>query len=246
MKIAIPDAALYAPLVANAQAECDRRGWQLVRAPIETCGTLLLTHSVDAALVSPLGYGRGVGRVDYRLVPGPALMLYEYTNAAGITFAPHVSTLQTAASSTPEEFLVQIGALILGEKLDATLTLNTSPSVDADCLINLATPGTDFALDISEEWFDLTDAPLPAALWACRIEADLEVMAQAVDAMADATAERPVREMVPPNGDHFPREGRITYRWNDDSEEALAAALDMLFFRQVLREIPAVKLLGRD
>lgn len=246
MKIAIPDATLYAPLVVNAQAECDRRGWQLVQAPIETCGTMLLTHSVDAALVSPLGYGRGVGRVDYRLIPGPALMLHEYTNVAGITFAPHVAALQTAASRTPDEFLVQIGALILEEKLDATLTLNTSPSDEADCLINLASPGTMFAMDVSEEWFDLTDAPLPSALWACRIEADLDAMAQAVQIMADTTTERPVSEMVPPNGDHFPREGRITYRWNDDTEEALAAALDMLFFRQVLREIPAVKLLGRD
>ena len=64
--------------------------------------------------------------------------------------------------------------------------------------------------------------------------------------MADATQESPVSEMLPPSGDHFPREGRITYRWDDDSEEALAAALDLLFFHQVLREIPAVKLLGRD
>lgn len=245
MKIAVPDAALYAPLVANAEAVCAERGWSLVRAPIEQCGRLLLSYAVDAALVSPLGYGRGVGSVDYRIVPGPAVMLHDFTNVAGITFAAGATAIRSVASNTPDEFLVTIGMLILSEKLDAELSMNPS-GASADCTIDLTTSGETAMMDVSEEWADLTDAPLPVALWACRIEADLNAIAAAVGAMADATQESPVSEMLPPSGDHFPREGRITYRWNDDSEEALAAALDLLFFHQVLREIPAVKLLGRD
>lgn len=245
MKIAIPDAALYAPLSAHAEAVCAERGWSLVRAPIEQCGRLLLSHAVDAALVSPLGYGRGVGSVDYRIVPGPAIMLHDFTNVAGITFAAGATAIRSVASQTPEEFLVTMGMLILAEKLDAELSMNPSAQ-NADCTIDLAVPGVTAMMDVSEEWADLTDAPLPVALWACRIEADLDAMAVAVGAMADAMQERPVSEMLSTSDDHVPREGRITYRWNDDSEEALAAVLDLLFFHQILREIPAVKLLGRD
>ena len=245
MKIAVPDAGLYAPLTAAAESVCAERGWSLVRAPIEQCGRMLLSHAVDAALVSPLGYGRGVGSVDYRIVPGPAMMLHDFTNVAGITFAAGATAIRTVTSQTPEDFLVTMGMLILSEKLDAELSMNPTITA-ADCTIDLATSGGTAMMDVSEEWADLTDAPLPVALWACRIEADLDAVAAAVVAMADAIEERPVSEMLPPSGDHFPREGRITYRWNDDSEEALAAVLDLLFFHQVLREIPAVKLLGRD
>lgn len=245
MKIAVPDAALYAPLIAHAEAVCAERGWSLVRAPIEQCGRLLLSHAVDAALVSPVGYGRGVGSVDYRIVPGPAIMLYNFTNVAGITFTEGAPAIRSVTSQTPEDFLVTMGMLILSEKLDAELSLNPT-GASADCTIDLTTSGVTAMMDVSEEWADLTDAPLPIALWACRIEADLDAMTAAVEAMADGTQERPVGEMLAPSGDHVPREGRVTYRWNDDSEEALAAALDLLYFHQVLREIPAVKLLGRD
>jgi predicted solute-binding protein len=245
MKIAVPDEAAYAPLIANAEAVCTERGWSLVRAPIEQCGRLLLSYAVDAALVSPLGYGRGVGSVDYRIVPKPFMMLHDFTNVAGITFTAGATAIRTVASNTPEDFLVMMGMLILSEKLDAELSLNPS-AASSDCTIDRTMPGTTSMMDVSEEWADLTDAPLPVALWACRIEADLDAIAAAVAAMADPAQELPVSEMLPPSGDHFPREGRITYRWNDDAEEALAAVLDLLYFHQVLKEIPAVKLLGRD
>lgn len=246
MKIAIPDHPLYAPLVAHADRVCADRGWQLVRAPIEQCGAMLFTHAVDAALVSPMGYGRGVTKVDYRIVGGPALMLHDFTNVAGISFAPTMSALRTAVSHTPAECLVTLGMLILSEKLDVILTMHPAGQAEADCMIDLAGVGSAFAMDVSEEWADLTDAPLPAALWVCRIEADQDAVAGAVAAMADATTETPVSEMLAPTSDHVPRQGRITYRWTDETEDALAAVLDMLYFHQLLPEIPAVKLLGRD
>jgi len=246
MKIAVPDHPLYAPLLAHAKDVCAERGWELVYAPIEQCGAMLFTHAVDAALVSPMGYGRGVTKVDYRIVAGPALMLYEFTNVAGITFAPSAVALRTADSRTPSEFLVTLGMLVLSEKLDVVLSMQSAGDVPADCSINLWSAGAGFAMDVSEEWFDLTDAPLPAAIWTCRVEADLDAISAAVAAMADGTTELPVSEMAVPGAEHVPREGRIGFRWTDESEEALAAVLDMLYFHQLFPEIPAVKLLGRD
>lgn len=246
MKIAVPDSPLIAPIVSNIEAVCAHRGWQVVRADLEACGRLLLTHAVDAALVSPLGYGRGVAKVDYRIVQGPLVMLQDYTNVAGIDFRPGATSILTADSATPDAFLVTMGALIVGEKLDVDLEVHATADEPADCTIDLVQPGASPMLDVSEEWSDMTDGPLPMAVWTCRIEADVDAIAAAVNEMADTTVDVPVSELVPPDGDHFPREGHILYRWSDETEEALAAVLDMLFYHQLLPEIPAVKLLGRD
>jgi hypothetical protein len=44
----------------------------------------------------------------------------------------------------------------------------------------------------------------------------------------------------------MPREGKILYRWNDDVQEGMEAALHMLFYHQLLSEIPAIKLFGTN
>jgi hypothetical protein len=246
MKIAVPTGPLYAPLVAHIDEVCARRGWQVVHAEIEACGRMLLTHAVDAALISPLGYGHGVAKVDYRIVPGMCVMLQDYTNIAGIDFRPGAASIITADSATPDEFLVTIGTLVVAEKLDVDLQVHARADEPADCMIDLVQPGARPMMDVSEEWSDLTDAPLPVAIWVCRVEADIDAISSAVTEMADARVETPVSEMVPLEGDHFPREGNVLYRWSEETEEALAAVLDVLYYHQLLPEIPAVKLLGRD
>jgi hypothetical protein len=84
MKIAIPRLELAQPLLTHAADVAARHGFTLVEASLEECGTMLLNNHVDVALMSPHGYGLGVGRVDYRLIPGPCLALEDYTHASGV------------------------------------------------------------------------------------------------------------------------------------------------------------------
>ena len=68
----------------------------------------------------------------------------------------------------------------------------------------------------------------------------------AVEAANQQLLHREVSEIVPITADHMPREGKILYRWNDDVQEGMEAALHMLFYHQLLSEIPAIKLFGTN
>lgn len=243
MIVAIPTTALAQPLVASIDAVAERLNWKIVRASESECSRMLLANTADVALLTPLGYGEGVGKVDYRIIPGPSVMLHDFTNVVGVTFTEGALDIQTAASAAPTDWLVRMGALLLAEKFEIRVTMTEAP---ADCTIDYV--GASVAtIDVSEEYGDITDGPLPAYIWVARMDADLDALTDAIQASADpAIADRAVIEQLSAEADHFPREGRITFRWTNETEDALDAALNLLFFHQVLPEIPAVKLLGRD
>lgn len=249
MKVAIPDAAYLRPLVARAADVCAAHGWDLQVVPEERAGTMLVNHLVDLALVSPMGYGSGVGKVDLRIIPGPCMVLTDYTNVAGIRFKDHIEEIRSMGSRQPQAFLPIIGSLMMREKFEApTGPLQAiSKGAPADCMIDLN--GADdppAALDVSEEWFDAAEMPLPVAMWACRVEADLDKVSHAVRQMAqEPLTVVEVHEPVDDEGSMV-RQGTISWTWNADVEEALEGVLNLLFFHQLLREIPAVKVLGRE
>ncbi|MBS1561898.1 MAG: hypothetical protein JSS89_09855 [Bacteroidetes bacterium] len=255
MKLAVPTNPLYTPLVANAQRVCDDRGWTLIRASEDECASLMLRNMVDAALLTPYGYGVAVSKVDYRIVPAPMMMAHDYTNIAGVWFREHCHDVRTIASSAPRDFMMMIGSIVLSEKFEivADLQHTSLPFAEAitsiDALVEWARDTVAPTLDITEEWSDLVETPLPLAFWVTRMDnEDIDAVQDAFVSMADASAsqEREITEVVPTEGDHFPREGRISFRWSDDVEEALFATLQILFFHQHFPELPAVKILGRD
>lgn len=245
MTIAIPDGSLFEPLTQNIEAVCAARGIAVRRTSLDDCGELLLANLVEAALVSPLGYGAGVGRVDYRIVGGPCLSIQDYTHVYGADFSPGSSELSSFDADEPSSYLSTMMRLTMSEKFDVELR-QVDASQPADCRIGQPPASTSQALDLGEEWFDLAEAPLPIALWVIRVDAELPDFDALVREAAGPDAERPVSEIVPMHADHAPREGAILYRWSESVEEGLVAALNALYFHQRLREIPAVKLFGRD
>lgn len=246
MTIAIPNSELFSPLTGNIDAACLSRGITVRRCTLEECGELLLANMVDAALVSPMGYGAGVGRVDYRIVPGPCLAIRDYTQVYGADFNPESNDLSTFHDENATSYLSTMMQLAMSEKFDIELR-HVDASGPTDCRIGPPPSSASQALDLGEEWFDLAEAPLPVALWVIRVDSELEGFDALVAEAADSEmSERPVSEFVPLHADHSPREGAILYRWSDTVEEGLIAALNALYFHQHLREIPAVKLYGRD
>lgn len=258
MTVAIPDSPLTSPLTEHAEEVCERYGWKLVRVPEAKAADMLLKNFVDLALVSPLGYGLGVGRVDYRLIPGPCVMLNNYTNIVGIDFKEGLETVETCESNTPEDFLAVMGSMVLAEKFDLDVSSlkkshdagnssGASSAVDgAHCSIDYVLDDDKVsALDVSEEWWDLTERPLPVAVWACRIEADLDHLVEAVEAMRSRVLP-PLMIEEKVEADALPRQGSIMYAWDEETEKSLMAALEMLFYHQYIKELPAIKILGRD
>lgn len=251
MRIAIPEDALVAPIVARAETVCAERGWTLRTSTEQGCAELLANNLVDVALVSPLAYGRAAGVVDYNIVPGPCVALVDFTNTAGIYFTQNIATITHIGAENPDNFMEQMGVVILRERYEAeaaaVLTLERD-SIAADCIVARPTEdGPTATLDVSEEFSDLAECPLPAYLWVCRLDADVSVLPEALTDMADQEiVEHTVEEHVHLCDDHFVREGRIHYRWSDDVEEGLLAVLNLLYFHQRLPNLPDIKLLKFD
>jgi hypothetical protein len=246
MKIAIPRLELAQPLLTHAADVAARHGFTLVEASLEECGTMLLNNHVDVALMSPHGYGLGVGRVDYRLIPGPCLALEDYTHAYGLWFPESGSALETFHASQPDAYLSVISRLVMAEKFDVHLEY-TASSERADVTIGSTSENPTPAMDLGEEWFDIVESPLPLAVWVHRVDSEYIEHVAIVREFADENLlHREVSEIVPITADHMPREGKILYRWNDDVQEGMEAALHMLFYHQLLSEIPAIKLFGTN
>lgn len=247
MTVAIPDSPLLKPLTEHAEGVCERLGWKLVRVPEAKAADMLLKYSADLALITPLGYALGVGRVDYRVIQGACVMLNNYTNVAGIDFREGAEDVKTCASKSPEDFLCVIGRIVLAEKLELELgpLQPSSAAPPADCNIDYVSAKRVPALDVTEEWWDLTERPLPLAFWTCRIEADLDHVQEAVELMRKPDLV-PIIINEPVDSETLPRQGSVTYTWDEDTETSITAACEMLFFHQYIPEIPAVKILGRD
>lgn len=244
MKIAIPRLELAQPLLTHAADVAARHGITLIEASLEECGTMLLNNNVDVALMSPHGYGLGVGRVDYRLIPGPCLALEDYTHAYGLWFPESGSALETYHATNPEAYLSVISRLVMAEKFDVHLAY-TADATRADVTIGSTTENPTPAMDLGEEWFDIVESPLPLAVWVHRVDSEHLERVELVREFADQHLHhREVSEFVPITADHMPREGKILYRWNDEVQEGMEAALHMLFYHQLLPEIPAIKLFG--
>lgn len=246
MKIAIPRLDLAQPLLENAAAVAERHGITLIEASLEECGSMLLNNNVDVALVSPHGYGMGVGRVDYRIIPGPCLALEDYTHAFGLWFPESGSALSTYHATNPDAFATVISRLVMAEKFEVHLDY-TSSSDQADCTIGPSSENPTPAMDLGEEWFDIVETPLPLAIWVHRVDTDAGEHVELVREFANQLLlHREVSEIVSMTSDRMPREGKILYRWSDEVQEGLEAALHMLFYHQLLPEIPAIKLYGSN
>ncbi len=246
MIIAIPTLSLAEPILANVHEICAQRGWEIKSASLDQCGKMLLNNSVEMALTSPLGYGIGVGKVDYRVIPGPCVALQDYTNAYGIWFPDGGRGLATYTSAEPGSFATLAGRMVMAEKFDVVLA-DAPEGSEGDCVIGPVTGDSIPAIDLGEEWFDLIESPLPLAIWVARVDADILEVESTVALFADQRQlERHVSEMIPPTSDRMPREGKILYRWTSDVEEGLDAALHTMFYHQMLPEIPAIKLYGKD
>jgi hypothetical protein len=244
--VAVPKLDLASPILEHAVQAAEARGWQIRYASLDECGDLLKNNMADVALTSPYGYGKGVAAVDYRIVPGPCVALEDYTNCYGISFHPDKSGLTCGYSPEPTSFPTIIARLVMAEKFDVALEL-VSRADDADCMIGPVMPDSPRTMDLGEEWFDIVESPLPIALWVARVDSEAsEIDAFATDCANQMLLHAHVSELVPLSADHMPREGKILYRWSSEIEEGLSAALHTMFYHQLLREIPAIKLYGRD
>lgn len=255
IRIAFPDIEAYSNLFGVCDSYCAEHNIEYYKVKETECVDLLLRNLVDCAFISPLGYGMGVKIADFRVVPGPVVFSRDYTGLASIHFNKGLTSVRSLCSPTPKDFPMIIARLLLLEKFGLHLELQMMEGTREqafekyDASIFWGRSQSDEpSLDVSEEWFDLIEEPLPLGFWVCRAEdfpPNIMEIANSIVA-PNLPSEETVSEDIVPTSQRFTRSGTIFWRWKDEFEEALKSMLLFLFYHQLLREIPAVKILGRD
>lgn len=247
LKLAIPNNPIYNPLAENKLPETDAA--HIIRDDEAKIAELMLKNRVDAALLTPISYGRAVADADYRIAPGYCLAASGFTKLASIYFKKGLKIIESGASPTPEDFIIKMGAIILSEKYDIHIDLQKSPEgVDKilekrDAAIVWGESAfNDPALDVGEEWFANYETPLPLAFWVCRNEEAPENLYETLNMLANTQIRNDVHIFDEETG----RSGKLIWTWSDEIEAALDQVFHILYYRQELDEIPKIKILGRE
>jgi hypothetical protein len=252
--IAIPDNSMYRPLTERIDAVAAEYKFDVVRVSEHRCAELLLRNSAELALLTPLGYGQAVGRADYRIIRGPALVTRGLSYMASIYMRENAERLERCVSTHGDDFMMRVGAMILNEKFGLSVDIRSVKSApvhellrEHDIVVDWGfEPEQKVVLDISDEWFDLTGLSLPMMMWACRPDDMPENIAEIVQAFASPEARQQTIVEQTYHGTNAEREGTISWQWDDGTEPALQRLFEMMFFLQYIPEIPAVKIWGRD
>ncbi len=258
MRFAYRHEFLTAP-IANALAS---RGWDVVAA--DDPGELLISGEAQIVMTPPIAYGRNLGVVEYSLVPGVAIMTRGFSGVVRLAFNRGLVGVESIAVKDPRSSEALVARIVMQEKheiepalipvpTDATLA-DMLAAADAALLVGddaaFGTLEHQAALDLSDEWEDLTGEPLPyMVLWGRTYEIPesvlselIEVRDQAVLQLAGDAAAHPESTAA---GRLYERylSGDITFTLDSEHLAALDAFYRFAFYHAGIQDIPALKFL---
>lgn len=253
MKIAIPNNNIYKQLFFNAEDVAKELGIELIKTSEQQVAKLFHENKVQAAFLSPIGYGMGAGEADYRIVPVNPLALNGYTRAASTFFRQNLATIRTCGCENPDDYIMQIGKILLAERYGIIVDLKKAESTKPkEILENFDSAMTykksfleDSALDITEDWNDSYRMPLVMGAWVVRNEEEPENIERTIELFAADSLPKK-KEVTDKQGEFEPRMGEIIYEWSEAIENAYDETLEILFYHQVLPVIASVKKVGDE
>lgn len=249
IRIGIPEGKIYDNLILNAGTEFDGANLKIIRARESQISKLMLENKLDIALISPLTYGLAVNKADFRIIPGSAIALKEFTSIASVFINSGLESINTCATPDPKSYLSHILKVIFRENYDIEISFEeVAGSVDkllskADLALTIETENTDrVAFDISEEWYLIFDKALPLGFWVCRHEETEGYNPLDIINTIPADDIPDIEDIYDSSDISGERQGQIIWRWNEEVSEALDHALQILYFHQLIPEMPGIKI----
>jgi len=255
IKIGIPNREIYNPLIERFEQIKAEYNLNLFRDSDERIAELFSQKKLDVALLNPIGYANGIGIADYRIIQQTCIAYENYTGELSIFFNRSANQFKSLAAVDEHDYLTVVARIILAERYDSFPEIKEVKSgLDAmlescdTAVVWQGSTGNDYALDISENWFDTYEFPLPIGFWVCRAD-DYpqninEIIAKLVN--PELPDEFPIMEHFHVAESEYEREGVVHYRWSEDIETSLNETMQLLFVLQVLDAIPEIKLLPKE
>lgn len=239
-----------------------RRGWEAIA--VEYPGESIMTGTAEIALTTPIEYAQHLGAIDYALVPGVAIMTTGFAGLLRVAFKKGLVSIDTLAVKKPMSSEALVARVVLSEKYDLEPRLVAMPeratleemiaSADAALLIGddavFEMKGVRSILDLTDEWEDVTEMPLPYMVAWGRVdhipEIALEELRQARDeavlTLADYAAQHPLPNEANAFYQHYLL-GDIRYTLEEPDIVALDTFYRYAFYRLAVTDIPALKYL---
>jgi predicted solute-binding protein len=239
-----------------------RRGWETITT--EHPEELLSRGVADIAFTSPLRFAQAIGSVDHAIVPGISITTRGFAGLLKLVFNKGLVSFESVAIKNPTGAEAVIAMMILAEKHDIeprVVPVAADASLDAmlaaaDCALLVGddaifnSGGSSSLLDLTDEWEDVVEAPLPYMIAWGRVgavpQAAIDELAAARDEavllLADAAAQHANAAAANTFYQRYLR-GEISYTLNESEIAALDAFFRYAFYYSAITDIPTIKLL---
>lgn len=253
-KIYIPNVNVSDIIIANSQVAAQQCSFELIAVDEKTMLKSIINNMADLALVNPLIYGRCMTKADLRIIPSHCLAFVGYNGKTSILFKQEAKDMHQVGAVNVDDYLTIIAKLLFSERYDIepefvpfSGNFSEIPS-NISAIVSIGDSVSENSLDMSEDWLDTFEIPLPIAFWVGRNE---EIIPEFYDfiklsAADDLPKEFPVHEAIDEGTDQFVRSGSVITMWNDEVRSALDQTLQMLYLRTFFTDIPAVKVVGDE
>lgn len=252
IRIAVPNNKIYRKLYSNIDELKKEFDISLKIVSEQQCSELFKANLADIALLTPLGYGAGLGKADYRIIPGVCLSYEGYNGFASICFKEGLSHIKSIASPAADDFLMLTGKILMSERYNVLLPLIKKNATVKELLKEYDSviywednEKIQLKLDVCEMWQDSFETPLPVAFWVALAEEYPDDAVEIVNRLMDKTV-KPVEEITEfdyPDEQYEARFGNIYHQWNEKIMESMEHILQMLYYYQMFKDIPAIKIL---
>ncbi len=248
-RVYVPTNFAVKEIIGNISEECKNHNLDLISINEKICTEHTLQNRSSLSLISPLAYGLGVRKADFRIIPTYAVGIIGYSGKSSLYFRQGLSTFDKIGVKDKDDYFSVIGKILLHERYDIEAELENTNQVLPDILNNYSAcilDGCDdnyHNMDITEDWFETYEIPLPVGIWVVRNQEEPDDVIELTNkfAMDDLPEEFESNH----HSDHE-REGRIMTRWSSDMHNALEQTLELLYYHRLIPELPAVKIYGRD
>ncbi|MGA2298660.1 MAG: MqnA/MqnD/SBP family protein [FCB group bacterium] len=250
LTLAIPENQIYNSFISKKD-DYKNHTLKIIRTSEQQCFNMLINNKVQVSLLTPYGYGQGLVKSDLRIIPGTALGAIGYTGLATIVFNKGIRIFKTLTCNDKNDFVSIISKIILAERYSLLLNLVEQKGTNQELPANFETAiifgkgeenVTD--LDLTEDWLDTYEMPLPLAFWVCKADLPFENIPEILTDIFEPV--KMAADIIKSENDAYERQGKFIWQWNNEMENALEQTLQLLFFHQFLPEIPAIKIWGRD
>jgi predicted solute-binding protein len=233
----------------------DHSGFQIQPDDPAHLAIQLRRQHLHGALLSPIDYARDYAV--YRIIPHVAVSSRGKSNTILLTFAKGLRSIRTIAVHPASASEIVLTHVVLAEKYDIHPTFvpiaSDTPQPQTDARLFVGDPisfrdVTD-AIDIVDEWTDMSNLPYVHSLWVSRPDA---LTASEIAAIVDAgktggasfmdVISRSLTAQAIPAGSYEEFFSSFAYSLDEEEVSGLTEFLRMAYYHGILNDIADVKM----